>query len=135
MTPVIFINCSTAPFIDLIMNRMKQYETRTKNTMKSLMKWALGTRILLAETGNGSPVVRCSAVIDQVIAVYTAEKWEQYRPFTQIEKGSRYDWKPETKVKYLYHLSDVKPLAPFNLPDTTIRHGRVWAEYEERSGS
>lgn len=131
MIPVLFINCSGEPFIDWIIDGLKQFETRTRNTLKTLLSWALGERILIAETGHGRPLVRCSAVIDQVIAVYSREKWEEYLQSTWIPMGSKYDWQPTTKVKYLYHLSDVRPIAePFHLPQSCRRHGRVWAEYE-----
>ena len=130
MTPVIFINCSRYPFIDWIMSGAKRYETRTKNTMKTLMNCYLGKRFLLAETGYMDPLVRCSAVIDEVIAVYTREEWEKYCDDCMIT-GTDYDWQPDTKVKWLYHLADVKPVDPFRLPKSCRRHGRVWAEYEE----
>lgn len=131
MIPVLFINCSGEPFVDWIIGGLKQFETRTRNTLKTLLSWALGERILIAETGHGRPLVRCSAVIDQVIAVYSREKWEEYLQSTWIPVGSKYDWQPTTKVKYLYHLSDVRPIAePFHLPQSCRRHGRVWAEYE-----
>ena len=131
MTPVIFINCSREPFVNWIMDGLKQYETRTRNTLKSLLTWALGERVLIAETGHGAPVVRCSAVIDRYVAVYTREQWEEYLQYTWVPVGSEYDWKPDTKVKYLYHLTDVKPVDPFELPKSCRRHGRVWAEYRE----
>ena len=129
MIPVLFINCQGQPFVDQIMERLKTEETRTRNTLKSLMEWALGERILIAETGKGSPLVRCSAVIDRITAVYTREEWEKHRSQTQIAVGSKYDWKPDTKVKWLYHLSDVQPVEPFRITEG-IRHGRVWMEYE-----
>ncbi|MBP5411201.1 MAG: hypothetical protein J6Y26_04730 [Lachnospiraceae bacterium] len=69
MIPALFINCRKQKFIDQIMALDKEYETRTRNTLKSLMETHLGERILLAETGNGHPLVRCSAVIDHIIAV------------------------------------------------------------------
>lgn len=131
MIPAIFINCSRHPFIQKIMSLDKLYETRTRNTMKKLMESYLGERILLVETGNGDPIVRCSAVIDHVIAVYTKSDWEKYLPYT-MTAGTDYDWKPDTKVKWLYHLSDVQPVEPFALPDSCCRHGLVWAEYEWR---
>lgn len=130
MTPVLFINCQTESFVDKIMLRLKPYETRTRNTLKSLLSWAFGERILIAETGHGAPLVRCSAVIDHYIAVYTREQWEQYREQACIPVDSQYDWKPDTKVKYLYHLADVRNIAPFRLSMDCKRHGRVWAEYE-----
>ena len=131
MTPVIFINCSSEPFVDWIMTGKKTYETRTRNTLKSLLTWALGERVLIAETGHGAPVVRCSAVIDHYRSVYDKDAWDYFRSEHAVPIGSDYDWKPDTKVKYLYHLSDVKPVDPFELPTSCPRHGRVWAEYRK----
>lgn len=131
MIPVLFINCLRERFVDWIIGGLKQYETRTRNTLKKLLDTYLGRRILIAETGRGDPLVRCSAVIDEVVAVYDLATWEAYLELTWIPCGSTYDWKPSTKVKYLYHLKDVRPIAkPFRLPRSCRRHGRVWAEYE-----
>ena len=131
MTPVLFINCLHERFVDWIIGGLKQYETRTKNTLRKLLDTYLGQRILIAETGRGDPLVRCSAVIDQVVAVYDQATWDDYLEQTWIPVGSQYDWQPTTKVKYLYHLKDVHPIAkPFRLPRSCRRHGRVWAEYE-----
>lgn len=129
MIPVIFINCSDQPYVDAIMNGTKTYETRTRNTLKALLRWALGERVLIAETGKGAPVVRCSAVIDHFGSVYTEERWDSLRKVHCVPKDSKYDWKPDTKVKWLYHLSDVRPVEPF--APAGIRHGRVWMEHNE----
>ena len=131
MTPVIFINCQGHPFVDDIIAGRKTYETRTRNTLKSLLQFALGECVLIAETGHGDPVVRCSAVIDHFGAVYTEDRWNDLRKVHAVPVGSEYDWNPDTKVKWLYHLTDVKTLAPFRLPKDCPRHGRVWAEYRE----
>ena len=125
MTPAIFINCSRFPFVDEIMARLKQYETRSRNTLGRF----LGDRVLLAETGSGAPHVRCSAVIDEVISVTTKEQWEKYLEATWVPVGSSYDWQPDTKIKWLYHFTDIKPLKPFRLTSGR-RHGRVWMEAE-----
>ena len=130
MIPVVYINTKRNPFVTQIMLMLKQYETRTRNTLKSLMEWSLGERILIAETGHGDPVVRCSAVIDHIIAVHTEDEWNKYRSATCVPVGSEYDWKSDTKVKWLYHLSDIRPVCSFVLPKSCRRHGRVWAEYE-----
>ena len=124
MTPVIFINCQVEPFVDDIMAYLKQYETRTRNTLGRF----LGERVLLAETGHGRPLVKCSAVIDEVVSVTTKEQWDEYLEQTWIPVDSRYDWKPDTKVKWLYHLSDVKPVVQFRIGSDCKRHGRIWAE-------
>ena len=124
MTPVIFINCTVEPYVDDIIGKLKLYETRTRNTLGRF----IGERVLFAETGRGAPLVKCSAVIDQVISVHTREQWEEYLQFTWIPVGSAHDWQPDTKVKWLYHLTDVKPVVPFRLGPDCRRHGRVWAE-------
>lgn len=124
MTPVIFINCTVEPYVDDIMGKLKLYETRTRNTLGRF----IGERVLFAETGRGRPLVKCSAVIDQVISVHTREAWEEYLQYTWIPVGSAHDWQPDTKVKWLYHLTDVKPVVPFRLGPDCRRHGRVWAE-------
>lgn len=129
MTPVIFINCKREPFVSDIVGGLKQYETRNRNTLSRF----LGGRVLLAETGHGRPLVRCSCQIDQIVEVFTREKWEDYLQFTWVPVGSNYDWKPDTKKKVLYHLTDIIPVKPFRLPASCRRHGRIWAEYEEGS--
>ena len=129
MTSVIFINCKKEPFVDDIICYLKEYETRNRNTLGRF----LGERILIAETGKGAPLVKCSAVIDECIEVYTREQWDEYLELTWVPIGSSYDWQPDTKKKVLYHLSDIRQVTPFRLPYSAKRHGRVWAEYEEEA--
>ena len=127
MTPVVFINCTSAPFLDDIMSGRKVFETRTRDTLGRLA----GRRVLLAETGNGRPVIRCSAVIGEAIPVRSAQEWRSLRHAHNIKRGNRYDWQPGQRVKYCYPLRDVWPLAvPFTPPEGT-RHGRAWMEYDE----
>ena len=126
MTPVIFINCKKQPFIDQIIAGDKIFETRTRNTLGRM----LGNRVLLAETGSGRPLVRCSAKVKEIIAVYTREAWSKYTFGACIQPGSEYDWKTGTKVKWLYWLTDVTPCDPFTPPEGR-RHGRVWMEYND----
>lgn len=126
MTPIVFINCKREPFVSLIISGQKQYETRTRNMLGRF----LGERILIAETGNGKPVVRCSARITGTIATYVSEAWERYRARACIRSGSSYDWQDGTRVKWLYKLEDVQPVDPFTPPEGR-RHGRTWMEYKE----
>lgn len=121
---VIFINTRSAPYISLIGSLRKPYETRTRDTLRS----CVGERVLLAETGKGKPIVCLSAIIDHVIIAETKAVWDSLRSLHCVPVGSRHDWKPETKRKYLYHLAIVEKVAPFVLPDSAIRHGRTWAE-------
>lgn len=128
MTPVVFINCRRYPFIELIRLHMKLYETRTRNTLAALV----GQRVILAETGRGRPLAGCMATIGAPIVASSRSAWETARAACCVEPGSTYDWKPETKVKYLYPLLDVAPLAPFRVPEGP-RHGRVWMEYTKEA--
>lgn len=123
--PIVFVNCKSVPFIDAIMNRSKVYETRSANTLRSL----IGERVLLCETGKGASMVRCSAVIKNAFPVNSFHEWDMFRYYTRIPLGSEYDWKPDTKVKWLYELMDVRPVpVPFH-PKAGKMHGRVWMEY------
>lgn len=124
MLPIIFVNCKKHPFVENIIGGLKQYETRTRNALGRF----LGEPILIAETGHGRPVVKAYAVIDEIISVHTQEAWEEYLEATWIPVGSSYDWQPNTKVKWLYHLKDVIPCTPF-IPPEGRRHGRVWMEF------
>ncbi len=128
MIPVVFINCKEIPFVDLIMSGLKKYETRTRDTLTHNL---FGRRVLVAETGHGRPLIRCSAVIATREPIPSRNLWEkQYRVPSQISKGSRYDWQPDTRIKYAYRLTDVRPVDPFPIPSDARRHGRVWAEYD-----
>ena len=122
---IVYINCKRYPFIDWILTRSKLYETRNRNTLGRF----LGQRILLAKTGHGKPVIRASAVIAEVIEVFTEDAWLPYIMDSCISNGSEYDWQPDTKKKVLYRLTDVHQVEPFPVPDTAVRHGRTWCEY------
>lgn len=127
MIPVIFINCKSQPFVRRIMDGTKEFETRSRNTLGHF----LGEKVLLAETGNGKPLVLCSAVISEYVEVFTAGEWNKYRDRFGIDPGSQYDWQEGTKKKVLYRLTKVTPINPFRLSSSARRHGRTWAEYDE----
>lgn len=124
MLPIVFINCREYPFVYAIKCGLKLYETRTRNTLKSL----IGKRVLIAETGHGKPVVKCLATIDSVIRVDRYRDWIKYRKSCCIKPGSVFDWKHGTKCKCLYLLTDVQPVPEFTPPES-VRHGRTWMEY------
>lgn len=126
MIPIVFINSRSVPFVSMIMEGKKIYETRSRNVLKMIFE--SGRRFMIAETGNGKPVVRCSARIRSVHTVYTPEAWETFRTWHCVPSGSEYDWTDGTKKKVLYELYGVLPLAPF-VPAEGKRHGRVWMEY------
>lgn len=125
MIPVVFINCRRHPFLDQIISGRKSFETRTRDMLRSLV----GQRVLLAETGRGRPVVRCSALIEYSCVARSRAAWETVRNACCIPEGSVYDWQPDTKIKHLYWITDVVPVpVPFTPPEG-VRHGRVWMEY------
>ena len=122
--PVVFINCSRFPFLDLIIDEYKLDETRTRNTLRAVV----GKRVLLAETGHGRPpLVRASAVIGAPVVIRSREEWDRLRSRHRVPAGSAYDWTPSTTVKYLYPITGVVACRPFT-PAEGVRHGRVWME-------
>ena len=126
MIPVVFINSRSVPFVDLIMEGKKQYETRSRDVLRFLSD--SGRRFLIAETGSGRPLVRCSARIRSVVVIHSEKMWNQYRTCHAVPAGSAYDWKPCTNKKILYELADVQPVpVPFHPPEGK-RHGRTWME-------
>ena len=122
MIPVIFINCKEYPFVEWILSGTKQYETRNVNTLGRF----IDERVLLAETGSGRPIVKGSAVISEVIEVYTANEWRAHITREDVPSGSTYDWNQDTRKKVLYKLTDIKRISPF-IPEGP-RHGRTWME-------
>lgn len=123
--PAVFINCRTAPFIDDMIGRHKLFETRSRNSLRSV----IGKRCLLAETGTGKTLCRASAVIGKPLVVRTREEWNRLRPLHCVPEGSQYDWQPDTKAKYLYPVTGLVAFMPFKLPEGK-RHGMVWIECE-----
>ena len=121
--PVLFINCARHPFLDLIIRRRKLDETRSRDTLRALV----GLRVFLAETGRGRSLCRCSAVIGAPLVARSRKEWNALRSRHRVPRGSQYDWKPWTKVKYLYPVLDVVACTPFH-PQEGVRHGRVWME-------
>lgn len=120
----IFINCKDQPFIRKIFDRDKLFETRTRNMLKRFA----GQRVLLVETGNGAPMIRGSARCGVGCPVTSAEQWDAIRTTTQVPAGSKYDWKDDTKIKWLYPMFNPVECEPLPLPADAVRHGRTWAE-------
>ena len=122
---VLYINCKLFPFVSWIIAGLKVFETRNRNTLQNLV----GKKVFIAETGrHKKPIIRCFCTIDSVLKIEDKKTYNLYRKQTRIKKGSCFDWKPETKYKYLYRLSNVVPVPAFPVPDNIIRHGRTWAE-------
>lgn len=130
MIPVLFINCRSVPYVDRIIDRSKVYETRSRNTLDCLV----GKRVLIAETGRGRSVIRCAATVRKVFPVTSRFEFDMFRTYTAVPEGDPYDWTEKTTVKWLYELSDVRPVpVPFH-PEGGPRHGRVWMEYTGKRG-
>lgn len=127
MPAVVWINSSSAPFLDDICARLKPFETRSRDMLGSLK----GQRVIFAESARGARLARCSAVIRSVLTVTSREQWEALRPLHRVPVGNIYDWKPETKIKYLYELASIRILRPFRIPEEGIPHGRSWFEYSD----
>lgn len=125
MTPAIFINCKEVPYIDKILALDKPDETRSRNVLGKFT----GMRVMLVETGNGRPMVRGSVVVGEPRPVRTQLAWDSMRSLTQVPAGSRYDWKDDTRVKWLTPMLRPMMCEPFPLPADAKRHGYTWAEY------
>ena len=128
MIPILFINSALIPFVDMILSGQKTIETRSKNMLRALV----GRRVLIAETGHGRPVVRCSARITYAVQVTSKDVYDAIRDCTRVPEGSPYDWKESTRCKWFYTLTDVIPVSPFSPPEGR-RHGRVWMEYNRNN--
>ena len=125
MAYVVWINSSSAPFLDDIEARLKPLETRSRNMLGRLV----GQRVVLAESARKQRLARCSVFIRSVRTVTTWEEWDALRPLHRVPVGNQYDWKPETKIKYLYELTNLRRLRPFRIPETgTVPRGRSYAE-------
>ena len=121
---IVFINCDLFPFISWIISGKKLFETRNRNTLKSL----IGKTVYLAETGKGKrPVIRCIATIESSIVVQDMKTYNQYRKFTMVKKGSVFDFIPG-KRKILYKLSNVQQIPAF-VPCEGKRYGYSYMEY------
>ena len=130
--PVVWINCESAPFLDYIGAGLKIFETRGRNVLRALVE----KRVILAETGRGRHLARYTAVIDYAVPVYDRKIWDVLRgdadhPGHLVPVDNQYDWKPNTRVKWLYRLTEVEQIPiPF-----TVTHydniGRSWAIMKE----
>lgn len=120
---VVWINSSSAPFMDDIGALLKRFETRSRD----MLGFTVGQRVILAESKNGKRLALYSVVIRSVRQVFSQEQWDTLRPLHRVPVGNRYDWKPDTKVKYLYELSGLRRLRPFRVPEG-IPRGRTGTE-------
>ena len=122
---ILFVNCRLYPFVAWILDGLKTYETRNKNTLCSM----IGKRVYLAQTGKGKrPVIYGSCIISSLVTVTDKRTYNRYRKQAMIEKGSCYDFTGSTKKKCLYRLENPQRCEPFTMPENVVRHGRVYAQ-------
>ena len=125
MIPVIFINCKKIDYIGKMISGEKKYETRHFNTLGGLV----GRRVLFAETGNGTPKIRCSAILKSAEHIKTKPNWDIIRRQTCIPENSGHDWDRDRPGKWIYELEDVRDVLGLDWTEGK-RHGIVWMEYE-----
>ena len=119
----IYINCVSFPFIAWILSGAKLYETRTRNTLRTL----IGQRVFLIATGKGAPMITGSAIITGAELVPYSDRRKRAR--AKIT-GTTYDVKPGG-AKWFYKLEDVQPMtAPIPVPAQRENHGRAWTSWE-----
>ena len=127
MIPVVGINSSSAPFMADIGAGRKRIETRNRNMLGGIV----GRRVILAETKQGGYLAMYSVVIRSARPVTSREEWDRLRPLHMVPEGSKYDWKPYTRVKWVYEITALRRLKPFMVPEG-VRHGRTSMEYEPK---
>jgi hypothetical protein len=126
MTPIVYINTSSAPFIEKIIALEKVLETRDRDTLRPI----INRPVYIAESGHGPAIVRCSAVFLAPLVVRSGAAWDDLRPWTCIEPGTLYDWTEKTRVKFLYPVQRVVKVPPFPVPEGK-RHWTTWIECNE----
>lgn len=126
MIPGIFINCTRAPFIALILLHLKRDETRTRDMLGALA----GRRVALIETGGPAPIVRGYATIGPARRVSYDDTRARDAAYIM---GTPYDIKPDG-TKVFYRLTNVRPCRPYALPADHVNHGRAWTEFNPPRG-
>lgn len=126
MTPGIFINDGQHPFTGWILSGAKTYETRSRRTLHRF----IGKHVAIVRTGKGNPVVVGYADIDCCFECRDKAFYNTFR-YETLTCATAYDWTPDIKVKYLYHLVNVSRCDPYQVPGDAVRHGRTWVELKE----
>lgn len=113
-----YINTALIPFVAQILSGAKLYETRTRNTLRTL----IGKAVYIIETGHGQPMIVGRATISgaELVPYSNQVKRHQARII-----GTPYDTKPDG-AKWFYKLDNIERLTPSPLPVTRENHGRSW---------
>ena len=110
------------PFAWWLTHGIKGAETRSRNMLKDLVQ----QRVLVVETRSGRPPMVVGSVFIYASEYVPAEEFDEWRLYTCISEGSKYDC--TGKGKWLYHVSDPIPCEPWPLPADRINHGRSYCE-------
>ena len=121
----IFVNSDGwIPYADAIVDGVKPIETRSKD----MLSWLVGQRVAIIRTRRGkNPTVigyadiKCKAFCD-------SKTFENYREYTLIPPGSRYDC--NGKGKWFYYMANAERCLAYPLPKNAVRHGRSWCEFD-----
>lgn len=121
----IFVNSDgCVPYADAIVSGAKPIETRNKDMLSNLV----GKRVAVVRTRRGkNPTIVGYVRIKSKLFV-NAKAFEVFRDATLIPVGSKYDC--HGKGKWLYYLEDAEKCLPYPLPESAVRHGRSWCEFE-----
>ena len=110
-------------YADLIVNGIKEAETRSRDMLKSLV----GERVAIVKTRrNKRPTVVGYATIYEKSFV-SDKLFRDFEKFHLVPEGSSYD--SHGKGKWLYWMKDARTTVPFPLPDYAVYHGRSWCEF------
>lgn len=113
----VYINCSQADFIGLMFSKSKLYETRGRDTLRSIA----GYKVALVDSSGRVPMVRGFAVFRRSGRHdRTSKLW----PLACLA-GTTYD---TDGPRWFYSVDHVQSCKPF--PVRVIRsHGRSWSEF------
>lgn len=115
------------PFAQMIVDGVKTIETRTQDTLKSLV----GQRVAVVRTGHNGPFVIGYVTIESCHECKCQADWDMAIAETRVVRWSKYTWTTSTKKKFMYVLTNPERCTPYRMPQNAVRHGRVWAEWDE----
>lgn len=124
----IYINCTRAPFIALILLCLKRNETRTRDVFRAI----IGERVALIQSGkNGRPaVVRGYVTIGAPRRVSYDDTRARKAAYIL---GTPYDIKPGG-YKVFYPMINPRRCKPYALPADHVNHGRSYCEFTRPAG-
>lgn len=121
----VFINEDRVAWAQLIVQRIKLAETRSRNMLKRLV----GDRVAIISTQRGrKPMIIGYADITSADFVsaedFFSPEWVLKH---QVLPGMEYAC--TGKGKWCYTMSNAEPCEPYLLPEDAIRHGRSYVEF------